>query len=97
MRVVNPKIVANRDNELDIKFSNGMREFIATLNRPDIKFDDIKNNEVDVKVYAMIRNCCTASPLYVLESGKNEEGNLEIEKLITVFIKLIGEEIKKIL
>lgn len=97
MRVINPKIIANRNNELDIKFSNGMREFIATLNKANIKFDHIKNNEVYVKVYAMIRNCCTASPLYVLESGKNKEDDLEIKELITIFIELIGEEIEKIL
>lgn len=97
MRVVSAKIIANRNDGMDIKFSNGMREFVAALEKNEITFEDIKNNEVNVKVYSMIRNCCSAAPLYVLESGKSKEEDLEIEKLLAIIIKLIGKDIKEIL
>ena len=42
----------------------------------------------------MIRNCCAASPLYVLESNKSKGEDLEIEKLLEEIIELIGEDIK---
>lgn len=97
MRVVNAKIIASRNDGIDIKFSNGMREFVAALEKSAIAFEDIENNEVNVKVYSMIRNCCSAAPLYVLESGKNEDEDLEIKELLDLFIKLIGKDIKEIL
>ncbi|MGL5354499.1 MAG: hypothetical protein ACRDA5_14460 [Clostridium sp.] len=97
MRVVNPKIVAIRENGIDIKFSNGMREFIASLEKSNIKFENIANNEVKVKVYSMIRNCCGAAPLYVLESFKSEEDDLEIAELLSKFIELIENDIKKLI
>lgn len=97
MRVVNAKIIANRNDGIDIKFSNGMREFIASLDKSENTFEDIKNNKVNVKVYSMIRNCCGASPIYVLESGKSKDEDLEIAELLSIFIELIEEDIKEIL
>ena len=97
MRVVGPKIIANRNDGIDIKFSNGMREFIASLDKSENTFEDIKNNKVNVKVYSMIRNCCAASPIYVLESGKSKDEDLEIAELLSIFIELIEEDIKEIL
>ncbi|MGL5086773.1 MAG: hypothetical protein ACRC68_13815 [Clostridium sp.] len=95
MRVVEAKIIANRNDSIDIKFSNGMREFIASIEKENIKFENIVNNEVNVKVYSMIRNCCGASPLYILESFKSEEDDLEIADLLARFIELMRNDIKK--
>lgn len=97
MRVVEPKVIASRKDGIDIKFSNGIREFIASLEKDNITFEDIENYKARVKVYSMIRNCCAASPLYVLESYKSNEDDLEIEALLTRFVELIGNDIKKIL
>lgn len=97
MRVVNAKIIANRVNEIDIKFSNGMRDFVANIKKDKITLEDIKNNTVNVKVYSMIRNCCAASPIYVLESNKSKEGDIEISELLVRLLDIIGNDIKKIL
>lgn len=97
MRVVNRKIIANRNEGIDIKFSNGMREFVAGIEKTANTFEDIKSNNVNVKVYSMIRNCCAASPIYVLESHKSEAEDLEITELLNKFLELIGKEIKEIL
>ena len=97
MRVVSAKVIASTNDRIDIKFSNGIREFIATLEKKEIGFEDIKQNEVNVKVYSMIRNCCSASPLYILESFKSKDDDLEIVEMLARFIELIGEDIKKII
>lgn len=82
MRVVNPKVVGKRESGIDIKFSNGMREFICEINKPKIKLEDIVNDSVEVRVYSFIRNCCAAAPMYVLESGLNETDDSEIKQLL---------------
>lgn len=97
MRVVSAKVIANRNDGIDIKFSNGMREFVAGIEKSENTFQDMKNNKVNVKVYSMIRNCCAASPVFVLESHKSEAEHQEVAELLTRFIELIGNDIKEIL
>lgn len=94
MRVVKASISAKGKNSMDIKISNGMRDFNVEIKKEALSYDDIKDNKVSVKVYSMIRNCCAACPIYVLESGKNLEEDNEIADLLKEICNLISEDIK---
>lgn len=98
MRVVKAEVIANRKKGIDIKFSNGMRDFIASIDKEELTIEDIRNSECYVKVFSMIRNCCAAYPANVLETGINESDDKEIKELLNDLVKKIGEEdLKKIL
>lgn len=95
MRVVKAEISATSKNTADIKISNGMREFIVSIKKDNLKIEDIESNDVEVKVYSMVRNCCAACPIYVLESGKNEKDDEEIRLLLMDIMRLVGENLRE--
>lgn len=95
MKVLNPQLKAIRNSGIDIKISNGFREFMVSFDKEDLTYEDLLNYNVNTKVYSMIRNCCAAIPLTVLETGKSEEEDNEISELIDTILEEIGEEIKK--
>lgn len=94
MRVVKASISTKSKDEINLKMNNGMRDFIVQIKKENILFEDIENNNVEVKVYSMIRNCCASCPIYVLESGKNFEEDAEVGQLLKDIINIIGEEMK---
>lgn len=97
MRVKEAKFSAKRKDGIDIKIFNGRREFIVSIDKKDLTYNDIENNNIYVKVYSMIRNCCAACPIIVLETGKKPEDDAEIEQLIKDIISLAKDEIKEAL
>lgn len=90
MRAVNAKVIARRQNGVDVKFSNGMRDFIASIDKENLTIEDIKNYSVNVKVYSIIRNCCNAYPANVLESGTSESDDEEIKDLLDKIVDMVG-------
>lgn len=94
MRVIKASISTKSKDEINLKINNGMRDFIVQIKKENILFQDIENNNVEVKVYSMIRNCCASCPIYVLESGKNVEEDAEVGQLLKDIINIIGEEMK---
>lgn len=98
MRVVKAEVIATRKKGIDIKFSNGMRDFIASIDKENLTIENIKSNQCYVKVFSMIRNCCAAYPASVLETGMNKSDDEEIKQLLNDLVEKIGEEdIRKIL
>lgn len=91
MRVKSGAIINKSKKEINIKINNGHRDFMVELLKDDIDLDNLKDKDIKVRVYSMIRNCCAACPKYVLESGKNEEDDKEIEKLVEDISSLIEE------
>ncbi|GAB6169274.1 hypothetical protein JCM1393_17340 [Clostridium carnis] len=96
MRVIKANVAAKRDHGLDIKFTNGMREFIASIDGENLTLEKIKTNNVKVSVYSMSRNCCAAYPVSVLKSGENKDDDKEIKELLETFIIMIGKEIEEV-
>lgn len=94
MRVAKASISTKGKDSINIKINNGMRDFIVEIKKENILFEDIENNNVEVKVYSMIRNCCASCPVYVLESGKSIEEDNEISQLLKDIISKIGVEMK---
>ncbi|GIM29384.1 hypothetical protein CPJCM30710_20500 [Clostridium polyendosporum] len=95
MRVLNPQLKAVRKLGIDIKISNGFREFMVSFDKEGLTYADLLSYNVNTKVYSMIRNCCAAIPLTVLETGRSEEEDKEINELIDKILEEIGEEIRK--
>ncbi|AYE34786.1 hypothetical protein [Clostridium septicum] len=90
MRAVNAKVIARRQNGVDVKFSNGMRDFIASIDKENLTIEDIKNYSVNVKVYSIIRNCCNAYPANVLELGTSKSDDEEIKDLLDKIVDMVG-------
>lgn len=97
MRVVKASISTKGKDSINIKINNGMRDFIVDIKKESILFEDIENNNVEVKVYSMIRNCCASCPVYVLESGKSIEEDNEISQLLKDIISKIETEMKELI
>lgn len=97
MRVVKANVSTKGKNSINIKINNGMRDFIVEIKKENISFENIENNNVEVKVYSMIRNCCASCPIYVLESGKSIEEDNEISQLLKDIITKIGREMKELI
>lgn len=97
MRVVKASISTKGKDSINIKINNGMRDFIVDIKKESILFEDIENNNIEVKVYSMIRNCCASCPVYVLESGKSIEEDKEISELLKDIISKIGTEMKELI
>lgn len=93
MRVIKAEVIAKRQSGIDIKFSNGIRDFIAAIDKENLQIEDIKNHDVFVKVYSMFRNCCNAYPTNVLESGTSKEDDEEIKDLLDRILELLDYNI----
>lgn len=88
--VIKSAVVVNKNKkEIDVKVTNGHREFMVEISKENISFDNIKDKDVNVRVYSLIRTCCASCPKYVLESGKNEKDDEEIAQLINDICELI--------
>ncbi|MPQ44032.1 hypothetical protein [Clostridium tarantellae] len=99
MRIVKAELKAVRKLGIDIKLSNGMRQFIMSIDKKNLSMDDLLNYDenMEIKVHSMVRNCCAACPIVVLEKGKNEADDNELKEIIRKIIELDGENIKKAL
>lgn len=97
MKVVSAEIVAKRFSGIDLKVNNGVRDFGVNIDKKKLTYDDFKNSDMEVRVYTLIRNCCTGKPLAVFESGRSDEDNEEIKELLESIDSLIGKELKEIL
>lgn len=97
MRVSKASISTKSKDLINIKINNGIRDFIVEIKKENIKMEDIECNDVQVKVYSMIRNCCASCPIYVLESGKSEADDKEIKGLLKDIIIKLGQEMKEVI
>ena len=97
MKVVSAEIVAKRFSGVDLKVNNGVRDFGVNIDKKKLSYDDFKNGDMEVRVYTLIRNCCTGKPLAVFESGRTEKDDQEIKELLESIDSLIGEKLKEIL
>lgn len=97
MKVTSAKIVAKRYTGLDIRVNNGTRDFTVNIDKKKLTYDEFKNMEMDVRVYTLIKNCCTAKPMSLYETGKSENDTNEIKEIIECIDNLIGDELKEIL
>ena len=97
MKVVSAEIVAKRFSGVDLKVNNGVRDFGVNIDKKKLSYDDFKNGDMEVRVYTLIRNCCTGKPLAVFESGRTEKDDQEIKELLESIDSLVGQELKEIL
>ena len=97
MKVVSVEIVAKRFSGIDLKVNNGVRDFGVNIDKKKLSYDDFKNGDMEVRVYTLIRNCCTGKPLAVFESGRTEKDDQEIKELLESIDSLVGQELKEIL
>lgn len=97
MKAVKAEIVAKRYSGLDIKFSNGVRDFVINIDKKKLTYDEFKNIDMNARVYTLVRNCCSAKPIALFETGKTEQEFLEIKELIESIDELISDELKNIL
>lgn len=99
MKIVRSELVGISNNNqttiVDLKINNGRMNFSVVIEKENMKFEDIINNNVDVRVILLTRNCCTAFSTLVLESGRNTEEDEEICEMLSRIIELIGNEIKE--
>lgn len=99
MKIMKSELVGISKNDkttiVDLKINNGRMNFSVVIEKENMKFEDIINNNVDVRVILLTRNCCTAFPTLVLESGRNPEEDEEICEMLSRIIELIGNEIKE--
>lgn len=97
MRVTKAELRNVRSSGADIKISNGIREFMITIDKKDLSFNDIINycDDTKITVHSMIRNCCAACPVTVLEKGKNEADDNELKEVLYKVVEIIGEDLKE--
>lgn len=95
MKVVSAELKAIRYNGVDVKIHNGLMGIFVSMDKKDIKFEDLVNHDVHTKVILLTRKCCSCSPTLVLESGVKEEDDKEIIELIDRILELIGVDIKE--
>lgn len=84
-----------RDNEVEVHLHvhNGFNNLNVTISKNNLKFEDIKNYDVDVRVVFYARNCCKAAPMLIMDSAK-ESDREEIKALIDSILELKGEELR---
>lgn len=96
MRVTKAELRNIRSSGADIKISNGMRDFMITIDKSELSYNDIINysNDMKITVHSMIRNCCAACPVTVLEKGKNEADDKELKEVLLKVVEIIGDDLK---
>lgn len=97
MKAISAEIIAKRYTGMDIRINNGVRDFTVNIDKKKLTYDEFKNIDMQVRVYTLIRNCCSGKPLALFETGKSEDERREIEELIASIDSLIGNEIKSLL
>ncbi|MGL4452919.1 MAG: hypothetical protein ACRCTZ_17280 [Sarcina sp.] len=97
MIAVSAEIVAKRFSGIDLKISNGVREFGVNIDKKKLSYEEFKNIDMEVRVYTLIRNCCSGKPLALFQTGRSEKDNAEIKELIESIDSLICEKLKEIL
>ncbi|MGL4654870.1 MAG: hypothetical protein ACRCWM_03130 [Sarcina sp.] len=97
MIAVSAEIVAKRFSGIDLKINNGVREFGVNIDKKKLSYEEFKNADMEVRVYTLIRNCCSGKPLALFQTGRSEKDNAEIKELIESIDSLIGEKLKEIL
>lgn len=94
MIVVSSKIRAIRKSGIDFRVNNGIRDFAVSVDKENIKFNDLLNHDVNLKVYVLSANCCKTIPMYILETGINEENDTEAFEMLDILLKNHEEELK---
>lgn len=97
MIAVSAEVVAKRFTGIDLKINNGVREFGVNIDKKKLSYEEFKNVDMEVRVYTLIRNCCSGKPLALFQTGRSEKDNAEIKELIESIDSLIGDNIKEIL
>ena len=94
MKVISSKIRAIRKTGIDFSINNGIRDFAVSIDKDEIKFKDLINHDVALKVYVLSANCCKTIPMNILETGINEENDKEAFEMLDVLIKNHEDELK---
>lgn len=98
MKVIKAEVKNIRDSGLDIEINNGLRDFMVTIDKENLTYDELinyyNNSKIKIKVYSMIRNCCAAYPVVVLEKDKNKEEDKELIDVMKNILDIIGKELK---
>lgn len=97
MKAVSAQIIATRYRGLDIKINNGIRDFIVNVDKKKLTYEEFKSLQMNVEVYTLLRNCCTAKPIAILKSGDGKDADMEIKELIESIDDLLSEELKSVL
>ncbi|MGL5068218.1 MAG: hypothetical protein ACRC6T_10435 [Sarcina sp.] len=97
MIAISAEVVAKRYTGIDIKINNGVRDFGVNIDKKKLTYEEFQNVDMEVRVYTLIRNCCTGKPLAVFQSGRSENDTKEIKELIESIDSLIGDNLKEIL
>lgn len=97
MKAVLAEASSKRYKGLDIKINNGVRDFTVSIDKENLKYEEFKNIDMHVNVYALVRNCCSGKPVSILESGTSIEDDNSIRELINSIDNLIGDKLKEIL
>lgn len=97
MIAISAEVVAKRFSGIDLKVNNGVREFGVNIDKKKLSYEEFKNVDMEVRVYTLIRNCCSGKPLALFQTGRAEKDNAEIKELIESIDSLIGENLKEIL
>ncbi|WP_297522303.1 hypothetical protein [uncultured Clostridium sp.] len=99
MIAISAEIVAKRYTGVDIKVNNGVRDFGVNIDKKKLTYEEFRSIDgaIEVRVYTLIRNCCTGKPLAIFQSGRSEKDTIEIKELIESIDSLISKELKEIL
>lgn len=95
MRIKESELKLITKNSIIINFTNGMRKFVFEIDKEDIKYEDLLSGDFHVKVINFKATCCGAASMVILESGKNEKDEEEIQEMLSFFIEKHGREIKE--
>ncbi|WP_297439035.1 hypothetical protein [uncultured Clostridium sp.] len=97
MKVISAEVIAKRYTGIDIKVNNGVREFIVNIDKKKLTYEQFKNIDMEVRVYTLVRNCCSGKPLALFETGKSEAELNEIKELIEGIDNLMADKLIEIL
>lgn len=96
MKVVKAEVKNIRNSGLDIKMNNGLRDFMITIDKDNLTYNELINydDKVKIQVHSMIRNCCAACPVVVLEKGKSKQDDEELKDVMDKILDIVGQELK---
>ena len=97
MKIVSAEIIAKRYTGIDIKVNNGVRDFVVNIDKKKLTYEQFKNIEMEVRVYTLVRNCCSGKPLALFETGKGEKEQSEIKELIECIDNFISDKLIELL
>lgn len=101
IKEVSNNTVRKQQRNLILEIHNGFNRINFVITKNNLTYEDLENSNkgldgFNVRGIFYARNCCKNSPIIILDSNR-EQDKEEITQLIHDSLRLIGDDIKKVL